>query len=110
MGLTYFFFGTKLRDFFIRLEFEVIELPLVIESGMKREEEGRDSHESRLSSAFYTQVTEKCTEEAIIVIYITGIQFPLKTDLVSFVFCFNPQRSELFSALTPKCELSQHLV
>ena len=74
----------KLRDFFAgRLEFKVIELSLEISPGVGKEEEGRESHEQRLSRAFYTNVTSKCTEEAIVVVYISGIQFPLRTDPVS---------------------------
>ncbi len=77
-------FRKKLHDFFISLEFDIIKLPLSIGSGVRREEEGRDSHEHMLISEFYSKVTSKCTEEATVVIYISGIQFPLSPDQVSF--------------------------
>ena len=35
-------------------------------------------HEQRLQDKFRTEVSDKCTEEAVVVIYITGLQFPFE--------------------------------
>lgn len=35
-------------------------------------------HEQRLSEVFRVQVSSKCTEEAVVFIYISGFQFPFE--------------------------------
>ena len=42
------------------------------------------SHEKRLAEKFWREVASKCSEEAIVFIHISGIQFPFEVS--GFVF------------------------
>lgn len=75
--------------------FEVVDLPLTVSSSSERSGEDHSSsggggsngagkehkmqirnHEEKLASEFRDRVSSKCTDEAVVVVYVSGIQFP----------------------------------
>lgn len=96
-----FCYSNILREQFSLMGFEVVDLPL---SSSERSGEdpsaatgkngngagngkngngGKEgiqiqNHEEKLATEFRERVTSKCTDEAVIVVYVSGIQFPYK--------------------------------
>lgn len=77
-------FSQCLRDHFSQLDFEVIDLVLNIgntggEGGGAQEdnkEQKLQTHAQKLAEKFRSEVVSKCSDEAVVFIYISGIQFP----------------------------------
>ena len=56
------------------------------EEGSKEHKLLVQSHEKRLAEKFWKEVASKCSEEAIVFIYISGLQFPFEVSGFAF-FC-----------------------
>ena len=74
-----------LRNHFAQSNFKIIDLKLNVNMREEQEENVKESKQMAqiLSNAFRTQVASKCSPEAIIFIYISGVQFPWEVSVMS---------------------------
>ena len=88
-------FREILRNHFAQANFKIIDFSLSINVAVEQPEVQPEvgprsnviSHEQRLAEKFQTEVVSKCSEDAIIFIYICGIQFPYEVSPLLFVSC-----------------------